>query len=267
MRSEDFASHDWREWRRMRGWELEQRGWRQRDIAGALGVSESAVSQWMATARRDGPAALLAHPAPGRVPRLTFDQQCLIPEFLWHGAEAYGFPGEVWTCARVAGVIQEEFAVTYSRSQVSRLLHRLHWTPQIPITRAIQRDEQAITRWRRVSWPELMKRAKREHRVLVFEDESGFYLLPGVVKTYAPKGQTPVIRQMQTRDHLSVIGGMTPKGKVYTLARQESLNGLHTIEFLIHLLHVVSKKLLVIWDGSPDPSSKGSPGVCGQYTR
>ena len=69
------------------------------------------------------------------------------------------------------------------------------------------------------------KRARRERRVLVFEDESGFYLLPGVVKTYAPEGQTPVLREKQTRDHLSVMGGMTPGGKIYTLVRQESLNG------------------------------------------
>ena len=44
---------------------------------------------------------------------------------------------------------------------------------------------------------------------------------------------------------------MTPEGKVYTLARQESLNGLHAIEFLAHLLHVAGERLLVIWDGSP----------------
>jgi transposase len=72
-----------------------------------------------------------------------------------------------------------------------------------------------------------------------------------VIKTFAPKGQTPVIRQKVTRDHLSVMGGMTPVGKVYILARQESLNGLHTIEFLDHLLQAAGERLLVIWDGSP----------------
>ena len=87
--------------------------------------------------------------------------------------------------------------------------------------------------------------------MLVFEDESGFYLLPGLVRTYAPKARTPVIREKQTRDHLSVMGGMTPEGKVYTLARQESLNGSHTIAFLLHLLRVAGERLLVIWDGSP----------------
>lgn len=235
----------------MRAWELQQHGWRQRDIAEALGVTESAVCQWMAATRRDGPVALLAHPAPGPTPRLTPDQQRSIPEFLWHGAEAYGFRGGVRTCARVARVIEGEFGVAYSKSRVSRLLRQLRWTPRIPIARAIQRDEKAIEQWRVARWPELVRRARQEGRTLVFEDESGFYLLPGVVKTYAPEGQTPVIREFQTRDHLSVMGGMTPEGKVYTLVRQESLNGSHTIEFLVHLPRVAGKKLLVLWDGSP----------------
>ena len=131
-------------------------------------------------------------PRRGVTPKLTPEQIRLIPDFLWHGAEAYGFRGEVWTCDRVAGVIREEFGVSYSKSQVSRLLKRLGWTPQVPITRAIQRDEEAIERWRVESWPELKERARRERRELVFVDESGFYLLPGVVKTYAPKARTPV---------------------------------------------------------------------------
>jgi transposase len=157
----------------------------------------------------------------------------------------------VWTCVRIARVIEEEFGVRYHKDHVGRLLKELQWTPQVPIRRAIQRDEDAITRWRIEVWPELLQRARRERRVLVFEDESGFYLLPGVVRTYAPEAHTPVLREKVTRDHLSVMGGMTPAGKVYTFVRQESLNGLHTIEFLTHLQRVAGKRLLVVWDGSP----------------
>jgi transposase len=230
---------------------LKRQGWYQRDIAEALGVSEETVSRWLARARTGGPEALRARPRPGPPPKVTPAQKRLIPEFLWHGAEAYGFRGDVWTCARVAHVIAEEFGVRYHKDHVGRLLRELRWTPQVPIRRAVQRDEEAIRRWRDEVWPELQRRARRERRVLVFEDESGFYLLPGVVRTYAPEAQTPVLREKQTRDHLSVMGGMTPAGKVYTLARQESLNGLHTVEFLVHLLRVAGERLLVIWDGSP----------------
>lgn len=230
---------------------LKEQGWYQRDIAEALGVSEDAVSRWLVRARAGGPEALLARSSPGHPPKLSPAQKRLIPEFLWHGPKAYGFRGEVWTCARIARVIEEEFGVHYHKDQVGRLLKELRWTPQVPIRRALQRDEAAIERWREEVWPDLLRRAKRERRVLVFEDESGFYRLPGVVRTYAPEAHTPVLREKQTRDHLSVMGGMTPAGRVYTLARQESLNGLHSIEFLVHLLRVAGKRLLVIWDGSP----------------
>lgn len=230
---------------------LKQQGWYQRDIAAALGVAEETISRWLTRARDGGPEALLACPAPGHPPKLTDAQKRRIPEFLWHGPEAYGFRGEVWTRARVARVIEEEFDVRYHKGHVGRLLQDLRWTPQVPIRRAVQRDEEAIRRWRDEVWPDLQRRARRERRVLVFEDESGFYLLPGVVRTYAPEAHTPVLHEQQTRDHLSVMGGMTPTGKVYTLARQESLNGLHSIEFLRHLLRVAGKRLLVIWDGSP----------------
>lgn len=231
---------------------MKRQGWKQRDIAAALGVTEGAVSQWLAAARHSGRDALTSRTdRRGVAPKLTPEQVRLIPDFLWHGAEAYGFRGEVWTCERVAGVLYEEFGVSYSGSQVSRLLKRLGWTPQVPITRAIQRDEEAIERWRVETWPALKEKARRERRELVFVDESGSYLLPGVVKTYAPKGQTPIMDEWQTRDHLSVMGGVTPQGKVYSLVRPKSLNGLHGIEFLVHLGHLVGDRLLVIWDGSP----------------
>jgi transposase len=230
---------------------LKRRGWYQCDIAEALDVSEEALSRWLARARAGGPESLRARAAPGSPPKLSAARRRSIPELLWHGPEAYGFRGQVWTCARVARVIEEEFGVRYHKGHVSRLLKELHWTPQQPIKRAIQRDEEAIRRWRDETWPELRRRARRERRVLVFEDESGFYLLPGVVKTYAPEGLTPVLREKQTRDHLSVLGALTPAGRVYIMARSESLNGLHCIEFLLHLLRAAGERLLVIWDGSP----------------
>ncbi len=131
------------------------------------------------------------------------------------------------------------------------MLKQLHWTPQVPVLRALQRDEDQIQRWRLEVWPRLRQQASQEHRTLVFTDESGFYLLPGVVRTYAPQGVSPILREWQTRDHLSVMGGITRQAKVYTLVRQESLNGLHTVEFLRHLIRHLGARLLVIWDGSP----------------
>ncbi len=74
-----------------------------------------------------------------------------------------------------------------------------------------------------------------------------------MTRTSAPEARTPVLHETQTRDHLSVMGGMTPEGKLYALARRRSLNGLDVIEFLLHLGRVAGERLLVIWDGSPIP--------------
>jgi len=235
----------------MRALDLEQEGRTQREIADILDVTEAAVSKWLAAARRGGSEALRSHPAPGPVPKITPEQLRMVPDLLSHGAEAYGFRGDVWNCERVAGVIYQEFGVSYSTSQVSRLLKHLEWTPQVPISRAIQRDEEAIERWRLESWPALKQKARREHRDLVFVDESGFYLLPALVKTYAPRGETPILDEWQTRDHLSVMAGVTLTGQVFSLVRPTSLNGLHSIAFLLHLGRAVGDRLLVIWDGSP----------------
>ena len=187
----------------------------------------------------------------GAIPKLTPQQKALLPDFLSHGSQAYGFRGEVWTCARVAILIQREFGVLYHKAHVSRLLKELHWTPQKPIARATQRDEIKIAQWREAVWPELLKQARRERRIIVFIDEAGFYLLPGVVRTYAPCGQTPILRCFQTRDHLSVMSGVTPSGKLFTMTRKEALTSAESIAFLLHLSRCLGRRLLIIWDGSP----------------
>jgi len=245
------SGHDWREWRRLHAWELFQLGWGVRRIALALAVSPAAVSRWLATTRHDGPAALRARPRPGTTPKLTAAQKGLIPDFLWHGPEAYGFRGEVWTCPRVGQVLHEEFGVRYSRSQVARILKTLGWTPQVPITRAIQRDEEAIERWADQDWPVLKRRARKQGRTLVFVDEAGFYLLPGKVRTYSPQGRRPMMPEWHTQDHLSVMGAVTLRGQVYTRVRQEPLTGLDTVAFLEHLGREIGGPVQVVWDRSP----------------
>ena len=58
----------------------------------------------------------------------------------------------------MAGVIWAALGVTYHKAHVSRLLKALHWTPQMPVARAAQRDEAVIEPWRIQVWPELKKR-------------------------------------------------------------------------------------------------------------
>lgn len=149
---------NWREARRRRAWELSQKGWKQKAIAEALGVTEGAVSQWFKKARLEGVEALRHRKGGGPKPRLTDKQIEQLPQLLSQGAEAYGFRGDVWTRARVASVIKQHFSVQFSLSHVGRLLQRIGWSRQKPIERATQRDEQTIERWRSEKWQELQKK-------------------------------------------------------------------------------------------------------------
>jgi transposase len=151
---------NWQEARRWRAWELKQCGWSQQAIATALGVTKGAVSQWMQAVEGGGWEALCARRRAGRPPELVAADLQRLPEFLGYGAEAYGFRGDVWTCARIATVIEFEFGIRYHKAHVSRLLKRLKWTPQQPVERAAQRDEARIAAWCTDVWPALKKRRR-----------------------------------------------------------------------------------------------------------
>ena len=82
-------------------------------------------------------------------------------------------------------------------------------------------------------------------------DQSGFYLLPMVVRTYAPVGQTPILQEHLSHDHLSVMSGITLEGKLLMMEQDRAFKGEDVVRFLRHALRQIPGKLLVIWDGSP----------------
>jgi transposase len=93
--------------------------------------------------------------------------------------------------------------------------------------------------------------AQAQGQSIFFIDESGFYPLPSVVRTYAPRGHTPVLQEWWTREHLSAISALSPEGKLYFLSQDHALNSEDVVAFLEHLLREVSGRLVVIWDGAP----------------
>jgi transposase len=100
-----------------------------------------------------------------------------------------------------------------------------------------------------VAFPQ--KRALKEGRTIVFRDQSGFYLLPIVVGTYAPVGKTPILEENLTRDHLSAMSAITLDGKLYMIEQERAFKEKDVVRFLKHLMRQLPGKLLVIWDGSP----------------
>ena len=110
------------------------------------------------------------------------------------------------------------------------------------------------------------KRALKEGRTIVFCDQSGFYLLPMVVRTYAPVGKTPILKENLTRDHLSAMSGITLDGKLYMLEQQRAFKGEDVVRFLKHLMRQIPGKLLIIWDGGwlSDPPRRSGQGLSGE---
>lgn len=168
---------EWREGRRRCAWELQQQGWKQQDIAVALGVTKGAVSQWMRRVRGGGIEALRRQRAPGPTPKLATDQVAQLPALLAPGAEAYGYRGQVWTTRRVADLIHRTFGIRYHPAHVSRLLRSVRLSVQKPIQRATQRNETMIQAWQQERWPALKKRRLRKSaplRGLISRDFTSF---------------------------------------------------------------------------------------------
>ena len=93
-------------------------------------------------------------------------------------------------------------------------------------------------------------KALSERRTIVWVDESAFYLLPAVARTYAPRGETPVLRVPLSKDHWSVIGGLTATGRLLLQMQEDAFRGPTIVRFLQQLLRHLPGKLLVIWDGA-----------------
>jgi transposase len=120
---------------------------------------EQGCSEPVDEAGRAGGRGGLETPTPSGCARsrLSEEQRAELPELLKRGAPAYGFRGEVWTCARVAQVIRREFGVSYHPAHVSRLLKALRLSLQKPERQANQRDEEVIRSWKEERWPSLKK--------------------------------------------------------------------------------------------------------------
>jgi transposase len=151
----DFAAM---EKRRMRAVDLFEQGVRPAEIARQLGVCHQIVSDWRAAWRRSGRDALRAAGRAGRLPKLRPEELAKIETALAKGAQAHGYPNDLWTLKRVAEVIERMTGVAYHPAHVWYLLRQgLKWSWQRPARRATERNEEAIRRWVKTRWPQLKK--------------------------------------------------------------------------------------------------------------
>jgi transposase len=143
--------------RRRHALELLSEGHSLNAVARWLRCAASSVMRWRNEVKRRGERAFHVGASPGRPPKLTKRQQQQLIRLLLQGSLAHGYRTDLWTTARVAEVILRHFGVRYHPDHVGRLLHSLHWTPQKPQRRALQRTEAAIAKWKRDEWPRVKK--------------------------------------------------------------------------------------------------------------
>lgn len=140
----------------------------QAEIARELGVSRTTVSTWAKRLQAGGLRQLHRRRGGGRSPKLTRPQECDLKRRLRRGALAMGFPTDRWTMQRVQLLIQREFGVTYHPNYINRLLGRLDWSLQVPLPRALERDEDWVRAWLEQDWPRIKKGAAQRRRDRVF---------------------------------------------------------------------------------------------------
>lgn len=143
--------------RRLRALVLLKEGLLPVEVARRVGVDRRSVRRWKRAARRRGEAGVRAKPTPGRPPKLSPEHKRRLEALLLEGAQAAGFHTDLWTCPRVAELIDRRFGVSYHVDHIGRLMHDLDWSPQKPARRALERDEPAIRRWVHKRWPQVKK--------------------------------------------------------------------------------------------------------------
>ena len=148
--------------RRFEAMRLLDQGHNQSETARRLKVARQTVSEWRRQYLQHGAAGLRRAGRAGRKPLLDAAQLQRLPSLLLAGPEAYGFPTPLWSCPRVARLIADEFGVDYHAGHVWKILRALDWSPQRPVGKARERNEEAIRTWRRKTWPRLKKKPTRK---------------------------------------------------------------------------------------------------------
>jgi transposase len=132
-------------------------GYSLNEVGRRIGCHASSVMRWRDCRRRGGARGLRVRCSPGRPLKLDLGKRKRLIDLLLQGPTAQGYRTNLWTTARIAEVIRQEFGVHYHRDHVGRLMHSLQWSPQKPERRALERKEPAIERWKQKDWPRIKK--------------------------------------------------------------------------------------------------------------
>ena len=224
------------------------------DVVKSLGMNRTSIYRWLkaASGRGKGERALASRPATGRPTKLSAVQQRQV--FRWingRDPRQYGLDFGLWTRQIAATLIEQKFGVTLGLTAVGRLLARLGLTPQKPLQRAYQRDPEAIERWQRETYPGIAAAARQSGAEIYFWDESGFRADTVHGKTWARKGQTPVVQRPGRRQSIAAASAVNAKGGFWFATYEGALTAELFIELLKAMMRGRKQSLHLVVDGLP----------------
>jgi transposase len=220
-------------------------------VAKVLGVQKSTLFGWLARYRRGGWSALDARKRGGRPPKLTAKMLQWIYETVMKDPRQLEFPFALWTSAMVAELIWRQFHIRLSKASVCRLLNQLGFSPQRPLWRAFQQDGEVVAKWIKEEYPKIRALARKEGADIFFADEAGVRSDFHSGRTWAARGQTPLVATTGARFSCNMVSAISPRGAMRFMLVEGKFTAEIFIEFLKRLLHNWPGPVFLIVDGHP----------------
>lgn len=230
-------------------------GLRQTAAAKTYGVSLRAVNKWVAVDKVGGLRALKPKRRGRRLGqggRLRVAQAQRIRSLIVGKLpDQLKLPFYLWTRAAVASLIAREYGLTVSLTTVGRYLKAWGMSPQKPVRRAYERNDAAIAKWLSEEYPAIARQARRDGATIYWGDEMGLRSDHVAGTSYAPLGQTPVIRATGQRFGCNMISAITNRGGLSFMVFKGKFTAPVFVAFMQRLLKQVTSKIYLIVDGHP----------------
>jgi transposase len=220
-------------------------------VAKVLGVHKSTLFGWLARYRQGGWHALDARKRGGRPPKLTPKMMEWVYDTVLKDPRQLKFPFALWTSVMVAELIWRQFHIRLSKASVCRLLNQLGFTPQRPLWRAFQQDARLAERWVKEEYPKIHALARKQKADIFFADEAGVRSDFHSGRTWAPRGQTPIVATTGARFGCNMISAVSPRGAMRFMLVEGRFTSDVFVNFLKRLIHNWPRPLFLIVDGHP----------------
>ena len=165
-------------------------------------------------------------------------------------------PFGLWTREAVQQLIARRFDIDLSIWQVGRYLKDWGYTPQKPISKAFEQKPEKVKQWLEQEYPAIKRRAQKEKAVIYFGDETGMRSDHQAGKSYAPKGETPVIKKTGQRFSLNMISAISNKGHLQFMIIDGRFNSEIFQTFLQQMIKYSREKIYFVTDGHPAHKTK-----------